>query len=79
VTVGLSHYRKNKDYGNRVLRIFGPKREKVMGIRKILHNEELRNLYSSTNIIKVIKLRKMRWAGHLSCVAEMRNEYKILI
>jgi len=49
-------------FGNRVLRIkFGPKREEVAGCWRRLHNEELRNLYASSNVIRAIKLRKMRW------------------
>jgi hypothetical protein len=56
---------------NRVLRrIFGPKRDEVTGEWKKLHNEELHNLYSSLNIIRMIKTRRMRWAGH---VARMRR------
>jgi hypothetical protein len=55
-----------KVFENRVLRkIFGPKRHKVTGQWRKLHNEELNNLYSSPNIIQVIKLRRMRWAGHV--------------
>jgi hypothetical protein len=54
---------------NRVLRrIFGPKRDKVIGEWRKLHNEELNYLYSSPNIVWVIKLRRMRWAGHVACM-----------
>jgi hypothetical protein len=57
-------------FENRVLRrIFGPKRDEVAGGWKKLHNEELHNLYSSPSIIRMIKSRRMRWAGH---VAQMR-------
>jgi len=57
---------------NRVLRrIFGPKRDEVTGEWRKLHNEELNDLYSSPNIVRVIKSRKMRWAGH---VAQMGRE-----
>jgi hypothetical protein len=53
-------------FENRVLRrIFGPKRYEVMGEWKKLHNEELRDLYSSPSIIRIIKLRRMRWAGNV--------------
>jgi hypothetical protein len=54
-------------FENRVLRrIFGPKRDEVMeGLRK-LHNEELHNLYSSPDVIKMIKSRQIRWAGHVA-------------
>jgi hypothetical protein len=52
---------------NRVLRrIFGPKRDVVTGEWRKLHNEELRDLYSSPSIIRIIKLRRMRWAGHVA-------------
>jgi hypothetical protein len=54
-------------FENRVLRrIFGPKRDEVMGGWRKLHNEELHNLYSSPNIIRMIKSMRMRWAGHLA-------------
>jgi hypothetical protein len=54
-------------YEDRVLqRIFVPKRRKVVGGWRMLHNEELHNLYTSTNVIKVIKPRRMRWSGACS-------------
>ena len=54
-------------FENRVLRrIFGPKRDGVTGVRRKLHNEELNDLYSSPNIVRVIKSRRMRWAGHVA-------------
>jgi hypothetical protein len=54
-------------FENRVLRrIFGPKRDEVRGEWRKLHNEELHNLYSSPNIIRMIKSRRMRWAGHVA-------------
>jgi hypothetical protein len=52
-------------FENRVLRIFGPKREEDESWRK-LHNDELQSLYSSRNIVRVIKSRRMRWAGHVA-------------
>jgi hypothetical protein len=56
-------------FENRVLRrIFGPKRNEVTGGWGKLHNEELHNLYSSPNIIRMIKSRRMRWAGHVRCI-----------
>jgi hypothetical protein len=62
-------------FQNRVLRrIFGPKREEVEGGLRGLHNE-LRNLYTSP----VIKSRRTRWVGHVACMGEMRNAYKIFI
>jgi hypothetical protein len=57
----------------RVLRrIFGPKRDEMTGEWRKLHNEELRDLYSSPSIIRIIKLRKMRWAGHVARMKEKR-------
>jgi hypothetical protein len=54
-------------FENRVLRtIFGPKRDEVTGELRKLHNEELHNLYSSPNIIRMIKSRRMRWVGHIA-------------
>jgi hypothetical protein len=53
-------------FENRVLRrIFGPKREELIGGWRKLHNEELHNLYCSPIIIRIIKSRRMRWAGHV--------------
>jgi hypothetical protein len=67
-------------FENRVLRrIFGPKRDEVTGGWKKLHNEELHNLYSSPSIIRVIKSRRMRWAGHATRMGERRNAYRILV
>jgi hypothetical protein len=64
---------------NRVLRrIFGPKREEDGSWRK-LHNDELHSLYSSLNIVRVIKSRRMRWAGHVACMGEGRGVYRILV
>jgi hypothetical protein len=65
---------------NRVLRrIFGPKMEEVTGGSRRLHNEELLNLYPSRHIIRVIKSSRMRWAGHVTRMREMRNVCKILV
>jgi hypothetical protein len=67
-------------FENRVLRtIFGPRRDEVMGEWRKLHNEELHNLYSSPNIIRMIKSRRMRWAGHVARMGETRNAYSILV
>jgi hypothetical protein len=61
-------------FENRVLRrIFGPKRDEVAGEWRKLHNEELNDLYSSPNIVRVIKSRKMRWAGHVPRIDERRG------
>jgi hypothetical protein len=67
-------------FENRVLRrIFGPKRDVVTGEWRKLHNEELNDLYSSPNIIRVIKLSRMRWVGHVACMGEGRGAYRILV
>jgi hypothetical protein len=67
-------------FENRVLRrIFGLKRNEVMGHWRKLHNEELYNLYSSPNIIRMIKSRRMRLAGHVARMEEKRNAYRILV
>jgi hypothetical protein len=61
-------------FENRVLRgIFGPKRDEVTGERRRLHTEELHNLYSSPDVIRQIKSRRMRWAGHVARMGEGRN------
>jgi hypothetical protein len=65
---------------NRVLRrIFGPKRDGVTGGWRKLHNEELHNLYSSPSIIRIIKSRRMKWAGHVARMGENRNVYRLLV
>jgi hypothetical protein len=65
---------------NRVLRrIFGPKRDEVTeGLRK-LHNEKLRDLYSSPSIIRKIKSRRIRWAGHVARMGEQKHAYRLLV
>jgi hypothetical protein len=60
-------------------RIFGPKRDAVTGEWRRLHNEELNDLYSSPNIIRVIKSRRMRWAGHAARMDEGRGAHRILV
>jgi hypothetical protein len=67
-------------FENRVLRrISGPKRDEVTGEWKKLHSEELHVLYSSPNIVRQIKSRRMRWAGHMARTGEERKVYKVLI
>jgi hypothetical protein len=67
-------------FENRVLRrIFGPKGDEVTRGWRKLHNEELHNLYSSPNIIRMIKSRRMRWIGHVVRMGEKRNAYRILV
>jgi hypothetical protein len=67
-------------FENRVLRrIFGQKRDEVTGEWRKLHNEELHNLYSSSSIIRIIKSRRMRWAGHVAQMREKRHAYRLLL
>jgi hypothetical protein len=67
-------------FENRVLRrIFGPKRNEVMGGWRKLHNEELHKLCSSLNIVRMIKSRRMRWAKHVAPMREKRNAYRFLV
>jgi hypothetical protein len=67
-------------FENRVLRrIFGPKRDDVTGEWRKLHSGELHNLYSSPDIIRQIKSRRMRWAGHVARMREGRNVYRVLV
>jgi hypothetical protein len=67
-------------YENRVLRrIFGPKRDEVTGEWRKLHNEELHDLYSSPDIIRQIKSRRMRCAGHVARMGEEIKMYKVLV
>jgi hypothetical protein len=67
-------------FENRVLRrIFGPKRDEATGEWRRLHNEELNDLYSSPNMIRIIKSRRMRWAGHVAAMGEKRGAYRILV
>jgi len=76
----LREERRLRVFENRVLRrIFGPKRDEVTGEWRKLHKEELNNLYSSPNILRVIKSRRMRWAGHVAHMGEGRGVYRVLV
>ena len=67
-------------FENRVLRgMFGAKRDEVTGEWRKLHNEELNDLYCSPNIVRVIKSRRMRWAGHVARRGERRGVYVVLV
>jgi len=69
----LRKERKLRVFENKVLgRIFGPRRDEVTGGWRRLHNKELNDLYSSPNIVRLIKSRIMRWAGHVACMGEER-------
>jgi hypothetical protein len=73
-------FRRLRLFENMVLRrIFGPNRDEVTGEWRRLHNEELKDLYSSPNIMLVIKSRRMRWAGHVARMGERRGAYRILV
>ena len=72
--------RRLRVFENRVLRkIFGPKRDKVTGEWRKPHNEELNYLYSSPNIVRVIKSRRMRWTGYIARMSERRGVYRVLV
>ena len=58
---------------------FGPRRDEVTGERRRLHNEELNDLYPSHHIVRVIKSRRMRWAGHVARMGEERGVYRVLV
>jgi hypothetical protein len=59
-------------------KIFGPKRNKVTGDWRRVHNEELHDLYTSSTVIQAVKLRGMRWVGHVSCMGKKRDAYSVL-
>jgi len=72
--VTLREERKLRVFENMMLRrIFGLRRDEVTGERRRLLNEELNDLYSSSNIVRVIKSRRMRWAGHVARIGEERG------
>ena len=74
----LREERRLRVFENRVLRrAFGPKRDEVTGEWRKLHNEELRDLYSSPNIVRVVKSRRMRWAGHVARMGEGRGMHRV--
>jgi len=76
----LREERRLKVFENKVLRkIFVPKRDKVTREWRKLHNEELNDLCSSPNIVRVIKLRRMRWVGHVARMGERRSLYRVLV
>jgi hypothetical protein len=67
-------------FGNRELRsIFGPKTDEVTGEWRKLYNEELNNLYSSPNIVRVIKLKRIKWAGHVARMGERRGVFRVFV
>jgi len=75
----LREKRKLRVFENMVLRIFGPRRDEVTGEWRRLHNEKPKCLSSSPNIVRVIKSRRMRWAGHVARMGEEMVVYRILV
>jgi len=76
----LREERKLRVFENMVLRrIFGPRRDEVTEEWRRLHNKEINDLYSSPNTVRVIKSRRMRWAGHVARVGEERGVYRVLL
>ena len=67
-------------FENRVLRkVYGPKRDEVTGEWRRLHNAELNDLYSLPNIVRVVKSRRIRWAGHVARMGEDRGVHRVLV
>jgi len=76
----LREERELRVFENMVLRrIFGPRRDEITGEWRRLHNEELNDLYTSPNIVRVIKSTRMRWAGHVAHMDEERGVYRVLV
>ena len=76
----LREERRLRVFENRVLRrVFGPKRDEVTGEWRKVHNEELSDLYSLPNIVRVVKSRRMRWAGHVARMVEGRGVHRFLV
>ena len=76
----LREERKLRVLENIVLRrIFEPRRDEITGEWRRLHNEEVNDLHSSPNIVRVIKSRRMRWAGHVARMGEERGVYRVLV
>jgi hypothetical protein len=74
----LRGVRRLKVFENRVqMRLFGPKRDDLRRKWRRLHNEELNNLYSSPNIIRMITIRRMGSAGHVTCMGDRRDVYRV--
>ena len=76
----LREERRLRVFENRVLRrVFGPKRDEVTGEWRKLHNEELSDLYSLPNIVRVVKSRRMRWAGLVARMGQGRGVHRVLV
>ena len=76
----LREERRLRVFENRVLmKVFEPKRDEVTGEWRKLHNEELNDLYSLPNIVRVVKSRRMRWAGHVARMGDDRGVHRVLV
>jgi hypothetical protein len=76
----LREERRLRVFENRMLRrVFGPKRDDVTGEWRKLHNEELNDLYTLPNIVRVVKSRRMRWAGHVARIGEERGVHRVFV
>jgi hypothetical protein len=76
----LREERRLRVFENSVLRrVFGPKRDEVTGEWRELHNEELKDLYPLPNIVRVVKSRRMRWAGHVARMGEGNVVHRVLV
>ena len=72
--------RRLRVFENRVLRrVFGPKRDEVAGEWRKLHSEELIDLYSLPNIVRVVKSRRMKWVGHVALMGQGRGMHRVLV
>jgi len=79
-SLALREERRLRVFENRVMRrVFGSQRVKVTGEWRKLHNEELNDLYCSPNIVRMIKSRRKRWAGHVARMGERRGVYRVLV
>jgi hypothetical protein len=80
LNINYSTERRLKAFENRVLRkIFGPKRDEVTGGSRKFHDEKLLNLYSSPNIIRIIKSRRIIWVEHVARMEAKHNSYRVLV
>ena len=79
-SITLREERRRRVFENRMLRrVYGHKRDEVTGEWRKLHNEELSDLYSLPNIVRVVKSRRMRWAGHVARMGEERGVHRVLV
>ena len=80
LSLTLREERRLRVFENKVLKtIFGPRRDEVTGDWRRLHNEEINVFYSSPNVVRVIKSRRMRWAGHVARMGVLRGVYGVLV